>query len=71
MVRNLNEREGLGKTTTFGDQKVYKIIAKKDEDGLVFVVQEESNPHTRVRFLHYNNLLSCQEFKASYHQVES
>ena len=52
MIRNLNEREGLGETTIFGDQKVYKIIAKKDEDGLVFVVREESNPHTRERFLH-------------------
>ena len=42
---------------------MYKNLKKKDEDGLVYAVQEESNPHTRVRVLHHSDLLSHQELQ--------
>ena len=42
---------------------MYKILEKKDEDGLVYAVQEDSDPHPQVRVLHLNNLLSCQGFQ--------
>ena len=58
LVRNLNEKGGPGITRAFWGQKV-----QKDEDGLVYAVREESDPHTRVRVLHRNNLLSRQEFQ--------
>ena len=51
LVKNLNERGGSGKTKAFLEQRVYKILEKKDEDGLVYAAQEESNPHARVRVL--------------------
>ena len=63
LVRNLNEKGGSHKTRAFWEQKVYKILEKKDEDGLVFAVREESNPHAWVRVLHRNNLLSCHKFQ--------
>ena len=63
LVRNLNERGRPAKTRAFWEKKVYKILEKKNEDGLVYAVQEESNPHAWVRVLHCNNLLSCQEFE--------
>ena len=44
LVRNLSERGGSGKTKTFLEQRMY-------EDGLVYVAQEESNPHPRVTVL--------------------
>ena len=36
----------------------------KDEDELVHAVVEEGNPKTRVRGLHRNQLLSCEQFPA-------
>ena len=42
---------------------MYKILEKNDEDGLVYELQEESNPHARVRVLQRNNPLSCQYFQ--------
>ena len=48
LVRDLNGRGGSGKTRAFWEQKVYKILEKKDEDGLVYPVQEESES-TRTR----------------------
>ena len=46
LVRNLNEREGgPGKTRAFWEQKMYKIFEKKDEDDLVYAVQEKSDLH--------------------------
>ena len=63
LVRHLNEKGGPGITRAFLEQKVYKILEKKDEDGLVYAVREESDPHARVRVLHRNNLLLCQEFQ--------
>ena len=60
LVRNLN---GPDKIRAFWEQKVCKILEKKDEDGLVYAVREESDPHAQVRVPHRNNLLSCQEFQ--------
>ena len=63
LVRNLNLKGGPSKTRAFLEQKVYKILEKK-EDGLIYAVQEESYPHAGVRVLHRNNLLSCHSFQA-------
>ena len=63
LVRKLNEKGEPSKARAFWEQKVYKIAEKKDEDGLVYAVRKESNPHARVRVLHRNNLLTCQEFQ--------
>ena len=58
LVRNLNKKRGPSKIRAFWEQKVYKILEKKDEDGLVYAVRKESNPHAWVKVLHCNNLLS-------------
>ena len=63
LVRNLNEKGGPGKTRAFWTQKVYKLLKKKDEDA-VYAVRVERDPHARLRVLHRNNLLSCQEFQS-------
>ena len=63
LVTNLNKKGGPGKTRVFWEQKVYKILEKKDGDSLVYAVREESNPYVRVRVLHRNNLLSRQDFQ--------
>lgn len=63
LIRNFNERGGPAKTRTFWEQKVHKILEKKNEGGLFYAVQKESNPHAQVRVLHHNNLLLCQEFQ--------
>ena len=62
LVRNLTERGGPGKIRSFWEQKIYQIKEKKDEDGLVYVVVEEGNPKSRVRILHRNQLLLCEQF---------
>ena len=38
------------------------IKEKKDEDGLVYAIVEEGNPKSRVRILHRNHLLLCEQF---------
>ena len=42
------KEEGLVKQ----EQNVYKILKKRDEDGLVYAVQEESNPYAWERVLY-------------------
>ena len=63
-MKNLTERWGPGKFRSFWEQKIYRIKEKKDKDGLVYAVVEEGNPKSRVRVLHRNNLLSCEQFLA-------
>ena len=68
LVRNLTERGGTGKMRSFWEEKIYKVLQQKDEDGLVYAVQEEQQPNAKVRVLHRNNLLSCDEFPGFDHQ---
>ena len=62
LVRNFTERGGPGKSRSIWEQKIYRRKEKKDEDGLVYAVVEEGNPKSRVRILHRNHLLSCEQF---------
>ena len=58
----MDREGGTGKIRSFWEQKIYRTKEKKDEDGLVYAVVEEGNPKSRVRVLHRNHLLSCEQF---------
>ena len=64
LVKNITERGGPGKIRSFWEQKIYRIKEEKDKDGLVYALVEEGNPKSRVRGLHRNHLLSCEQFPA-------
>ena len=40
---------------------MYKIIEQKDRYGLVYVVQEENKPYSKINTLNRDNLLFCNE----------
>ena len=63
-MRNLTERRGPGKIRSFWEQKICRIKEKIDEDGIAYAVVEEGNPKRRVKVLHRNHLLSCEQFPA-------
>ena len=50
LVRNLSEKGGSGKTRAFWEQKVYKILEKKDEDDLVYAVREATLSYTAITY---------------------
>ena len=67
LVRNLTERGGTGKLPSFWEEKIYKIIDQKDNNGLVYSIQEEGNERSRIRVLHRNHLLACDHFPYKNH----
>ena len=67
LVRNLTERGGTGKLRSFWEEKIYKIIDQKDNNGLVYSIQEEGNERSRIRVLHRNHLLACDHFPYKNH----
>lgn len=56
LVRNLVERGGTGKLRSFWKEIVFVILDQKDENGLVYEVQEEGNLSSRKRIIHRNKL---------------
>jgi len=62
LVRNLTQRGGTGKLRSFWEEKVYLVLEQKDQVGLVYAVREEENQKGKIRVLHRNNILSCNEF---------
>ena len=61
LVRNLNENGGPGKLRSHWEQDIYRIVKRVSEDSPVYQVVPERNPNGRMRTLHRNLLLPCDE----------
>ena len=61
LVRNLNEKGGPGKLRSHWEQKIYRVIKRVEENSPVYHVVSERNPDERVRILHQNLLLPCDD----------
>ena len=58
LVRNLSERGGTGKLRSFWEQKVHKVVGKKDEHIPVYTIRPEDGSG-KERIIHKNLLLLC------------
>ena len=61
LVRNLNEKGGPGKLRSHWEQDIYQIVKRAGEESPVYQVVSERNPNGRLRILHRNLLLPCDE----------
>ena len=61
LVRNLNEKGGPGKLRSYWEQEIYRVIKRVEENAPVYQVVSERNPDGRVRTLHRNLLLPCDD----------
>jgi len=61
LVRNLNEKGGPGKLRSHWEQDIYQIVKRAGEESPVYQVVSERNPNGRLRTLHRNLLLPCEE----------
>ena len=67
LVRNLIVRGGTGKLRSFWEEEIYKIIDQKDNNVLVYSIQEEGNDRSRIRVLHLNHMLAYDHFPYKNH----
>eukprot|EP00112_Aurelia_sp_Birch-Aquarium-sp1_P001431 Seg1153.8 transcript_id=Seg1153.8/GoldUCD/mRNA.D3Y31 product="Toxin CaTX-A" protein_id=Seg1153.8/GoldUCD/D3Y31 len=61
LVRNLSERGGPGKLRSFWERNIHKVIKRVGEDSPVHQVISEHDPSSKIRTLHRNLLLPCDE----------
>ena len=61
LVRNLSERGGPGKLRSFWEKQIHRIVKQVGDDMPVYSVIPENNPSGKVRNLHRNLLLPCDE----------
>ena len=61
LVRNLSERGGPGKLRSFWEKQIHRIVKQVGDNMPVYSVIPENNPSGKVRNLHRNLLLPCDE----------
>ena len=59
LIRNLSERGGTGKMRSFWEDKVHVIIENLNSENITYKVQPENDLNGKIRTLHRNMLLSC------------
>ena len=61
LVKNMRERGGPGKLRSYWEEDIYKVMAIKDDVGVVFEVAKEKEAKDKHRILHRNMLMPCNE----------
>ena len=65
-IRNLPERGGTGKMRFFWEDKVHVVIGNLNSENITYKVQPESDSNGKIRTLHRNMLLSCDNLLDNY-----
>ena len=71
LVRNLSERGGPGKLRSFWEKQIHRVVKQVGDNMPVYSVIPENNPSGKLRNLHRNLLLPCDELPFENEQLKT
>ena len=67
LVKDVLETGGPGKLRSYWERKVYEVKKVMGEGNVVYSVQAENEPRSRIRVVHRNMIMHCGELQRTEH----